>query len=97
VNVGASLGTDKTDFNAPGTVTEVIAPGIGTLTIPFAGSDILYPGGFVGGGQIGYNWQFSPILVVGLEPDFQGIDEKEGSTLTRNFTGSVTGQGLPWL
>jgi hypothetical protein len=34
---------------------------------------------------------------VGLEPDFQGIDEKEGSTLTRNFTGSVTGQGLPWL
>jgi outer membrane immunogenic protein len=29
-------------------------------------------GGVVGGGQIGYNYQFSPWLVVGLETDFQG-------------------------
>jgi outer membrane immunogenic protein len=29
-------------------------------------------GGVVGGGQLGYNYQFSPWLVVGLETDFQG-------------------------
>jgi outer membrane immunogenic protein len=29
-------------------------------------------GGVVGGGQIGYNYQFSPWLVVGAETDFQG-------------------------
>jgi len=29
-------------------------------------------GGVVGGGQIGYNYQFSPWLVVGVETDFQG-------------------------
>jgi outer membrane immunogenic protein len=29
-------------------------------------------GGVVGGGQIGYNYQLAPWLVVGLETDFQG-------------------------
>lgn len=29
-------------------------------------------GGVVGGGQIGFNYQFSPWLVVGVETDFQG-------------------------
>lgn len=30
--------------------------------------------GFVGGGTIGYNWQFSPNWVVGIEADFSGSD-----------------------
>ncbi len=30
--------------------------------------------GFLGGGQIGYNYQFDPNWVVGLEADFQGAD-----------------------
>jgi outer membrane immunogenic protein len=29
-------------------------------------------GGFVGGGQVGYNFQISPMFVVGVEADFQG-------------------------
>jgi len=39
------------------------------------------PGGFVGGGQIGYNWQAmgSP-LVLGLEADLQGADIDESAT-----------------
>src|SRR5215470_4509788 len=28
---------------------------------------------FIGGGQIGYNWQWTPNWVVGLEADFAGI------------------------
>jgi len=28
--------------------------------------------GFIGGGQVGYNWQFAPAWVVGLEADIQG-------------------------
>jgi outer membrane immunogenic protein len=28
--------------------------------------------GFIGGGQIGYNWQVNPTWVAGLETDFQG-------------------------
>jgi outer membrane immunogenic protein len=49
----------------------------------------------VGGGQIGFNWQFSPIWVVGIETDFQGIDNKVSSTLTQNFTAPVFQSGAP--
>jgi outer membrane immunogenic protein len=83
VNAGVSLGTFKTDFNAPGTV---LLPTAGGPTVPFlatfaaSGFDEVYPGGFVGGGQIGFNWQLSPLWVVGAEADFQGADEKEHST-----------------
>jgi len=64
-----------------------------------AGSDITYPGGFIGGGQIGYNWQYSPLIVVGLEADFQGALERDSNIVTSNFTGvaaplSVTGSSV---
>src|SRR6516165_1754793 len=90
VNAGASMGSVKTDFNiAP--VHGVIVGGVndsGRFSIPgFAGSDTVYPDGFIGGGQIGYNWQFSPIWVVGLEADFQGAVEKDHNTLTNSFSG----------
>jgi outer membrane immunogenic protein len=32
------------------------------------------PSGFIGGGQVGYNWQWNKWLVLGLETDFQGTD-----------------------
>jgi outer membrane immunogenic protein len=81
-NIGASFGHVKTDFNAdPVTVT---GP---SITIPgFSQSDTLYPSGFIGGGQIGYNWQFSPIWVAGLEADIQGADEKDSAIFTHPFS-----------
>jgi len=85
VNVGASMGTVKTDFNAaPVTVkTNFSNP----FNIPgFGGTNTESPDGFMGGGQIGYNWQFSPIWVVGVEADFQGALEKDHNTLTGNFS-----------
>jgi outer membrane immunogenic protein len=96
-NAGVSLGTFKTDFNAPTTVAATVsAPGLisasGASTFGFGGTDTLYPGGFIGGGQIGFNWQFSPLWVVGVEADFQGADEKEhGGPFTNNFNGLVRG------
>ena len=36
------------------------------------------PSGFIGGGQIGFNWQWNKWLVLGIETDFQGSD-MEGS------------------
>lgn len=35
--------------------------------------------GFVGGGQVGYNWQASPWWVLGVETDFQGGSVKSAS------------------
>jgi outer membrane immunogenic protein len=65
VNAGGSFGTDKTDFNVAPSSLVAVAPTITgspfTATIPgFAGRDEVYPGGFIGGGQIGFNWQLSP-------------------------------------
>jgi outer membrane immunogenic protein len=45
-------------------------------------------GGFIGGGQVGYNYQFGPNWLVGIEADIQGIVENHG-------TGSVFEFGQP--
>ena len=39
--------------------------------------------GFIGGGQIGYNWQYTPNFLMGVETDFQG--------LTNSSSGSAFG------
>jgi outer membrane immunogenic protein len=36
-------------------------------------------GGFIGGGQVGYNWQFYNNVVAGIEADIQGIASSSGS------------------
>jgi outer membrane immunogenic protein len=43
--------------------------------------------GFIGGGQIGYNWQWTPSWVVGLETDFQGVSAS--NTATVRFPGNT--------
>jgi outer membrane immunogenic protein len=41
--------------------------------------------GFIGGGQIGYNWQVNPAWVVGLETDFQGSNLGGSATVGGRF------------
>ena len=53
--------------------------------------------GFFGGGQIGYNWQFAPAWVAGIEgdiddADIQGIASTSGSGLS-----SSIGTRLDWF
>jgi len=57
-------------FDATGGVNG-IGPGAQAIgEIPFGTS--LNNDGFIGGGQIGYNWQFNNSFVVGIETDIQG-------------------------
>jgi outer membrane immunogenic protein len=90
VNAGASFGHANTDFNvAPVTTTNLTIGG--TVTGPgVAVSDTEHPSGFIGGGQIGYNWQYSPLIVMGLEADFQGALERDSNTLSNPFSLSTT-------
>jgi len=61
-------------------------------------------GGFLGGGQIGYNYQFAPNWVLGLEGDISGLDYKRTvfddiGTLQQktDWLASVTGRlGYTW-
>jgi outer membrane immunogenic protein len=39
------------------------------------------PDGFIGGGQVGFNWQWNKWLVLGVEADFQGSDMEGSKTL----------------
>jgi outer membrane immunogenic protein len=98
VNAGASMGKVKTDFNAPGSFAATVGVNSVPLAATFAGSgfDEVYPGGFIGGGQIGFNWQLSPLWVVGAEADFQGADEKEHSTPSFGVSGPAFFGGLPF-
>jgi outer membrane immunogenic protein len=43
---------------------------------------------FLGGGQIGYNWQWGPNWVLGLEADFDGI-ASPSSTVISAFPGNL--------
>jgi outer membrane immunogenic protein len=59
-----------------------------------SGSDL---DGFVGGGQIGYNWQ-SGALLIGLEGDFQGSAQSTSASGFVPGLGTVTvDQDIPWL
>jgi outer membrane immunogenic protein len=90
-NLGASFGHAKTDFNGtPLTATAPAGP-TATFTPGLAFSDTEYPSGFIGGGQIGYNWQYSPLIVVGLEADFQGALERDTNNLSSPFSFVVPG------
>jgi outer membrane immunogenic protein len=84
-NLGASFGRANTDFNGAPLFGETLSGPV-PFTPGFAGSDTVYPSGFMGGGQIGYNWQYSPLIVVGLEADIQGALERETDNLSpQNF------------
>ncbi len=83
VNVGGGFGEDRVGFGFVG------APGLATAKNAF--------GGAVGGGQLGYNYQFGS-LVTGLETDIQATSLK--STLTAPALAGVSAsysQSVPWF
>ena len=72
-NVGGATTSDNGISN---TGSDTGAGGLGSAlftqgVIPFTVTD--HPQGFVGGGQIGYNWQFWKTMFLGLEADFDGL------------------------
>ncbi|WP_246721966.1 outer membrane protein [Methylosinus sp. H3A] len=56
-------------------------------------------GGVIGGGQIGYNYQFLPTFVVGLETDIQGssVGGDAGSPPFGSPPGGVGSRGVDWF
>jgi outer membrane immunogenic protein len=79
-NAGWAGSTDAvtnhgTDSGAGGLGTSLLLGGI-------PGAINLNQTGFIGGGQVGYNWQVAPTWVVGIEADFQGADAKGSNAFT---------------
>jgi outer membrane immunogenic protein len=70
VNIGYGFGNGDQETGGIAYITGVrnVLPGSSAL----GGSSNL--NGVLGGGQVGYNWQFSPWLVFGIETDIQASD-----------------------
>lgn len=89
LNAGGSFGNNPTTE-----VNETLGVILGTPT--------LSPSGFVGGGQLGYNYQFAPHWVIGIEGDFQGTSQHDsnctgsGCTVLGNFY-FTDDQKLKWF
>jgi outer membrane immunogenic protein len=83
--------------NAGYAFTSVSSPMIGGAigAVPFAGPFSASGNAFLGGGQLGYNWQgFGPI-VLGLETDFQGTI---GSGSVSSVTDAINATAKnPWF
>jgi outer membrane immunogenic protein len=74
VNLGYGIGDDPTTLS---TVSGAAFPGLPPGTPIYSPSSFsIDPKGVIGGGQIGYNWQFAPTWVAGLEADIQGSGMK---------------------
>jgi outer membrane immunogenic protein len=82
--IGANVGWAGSTDAVTVTGTDTGLGGLGTLlaigSIP--GIVNLNQTGFMGGGQIGYNWQVWPNWVVGIEADFQGVSAKASNAFT---------------
>ena len=86
-NVGYNWGTDDVSVNGLA---------IEDFSLPANGSTSLKPTGFIGGVQAGYNWEFAPHWVVGLETDFQWTGQKNSATQTATISSaSCFGLGSP--
>src|SRR5262245_43288978 len=83
-NVGYSWGDAHTD-NA-GIATSIAS---GATTLPFAGSNTARLNGVIGGGQLGYNYQFAPQWVLGFEADIQASGERGSNTFNDPLSGTI--------
>jgi outer membrane immunogenic protein len=115
VNAGYNWGERSNIFTVadPTFVSPIFPLGAGSEAAALATASTNVQGvkddSFIGGGQIGYNYQFSPQWVGGIEADIDGLTNRGISTQTRTvnllppfptefYTGNVTvSSKLDWL
>ena len=84
-------------FAQPGFGVAAISPIYASLSA-LGASGVVSGGnssGFIGGGQIGYNWQFYNSFVAGIEADIQGVATGGGNNATTSALIANAGFGLP--
>jgi outer membrane immunogenic protein len=86
-NLGYSWGHAHTDLTGNGVTTTTF--GFFPSPFGFTDSNTARLNGVIGGGQLGYNYQFSPNGVLGFEADFQGSHERGSGTFTDPFSSST--------
>ena len=76
--IGANAGWAGSTDAVTNLGTDTGAGGLGMSLLKggIPGAINLNQTGFMGGGQVGYNWQVWPTWVVGVDADFEGLDAK---------------------
>ncbi len=88
IYVGVNLGLGGDRFQYPFSVS---VPAIATFA---SGNASITSSGIIGGGQIGYNWQFANNVVLGFETDFDGAAIR--GKATANLNGAALGGAIPF-
>ena len=89
---GATSGQVLTGFTSPSTMIGTALATAMSGAVPT--SIVTDPHGFIGGAQLGYNWQWG-WWVAGLETDFQGADIKGSNSATGAGVGFIPIPGGP--
>jgi outer membrane immunogenic protein len=89
-------GSSVTTYGTPGYNNPAVAGGaVGAipLSAALAAASVISVnnGGFIGGGQVGYNYQFYSNLVVGAEADIQGVAGQSSVGTASGNSGPVAG------
>ncbi|MGD9656068.1 MAG: OmpW family outer membrane protein [Methylocystis sp.] len=76
VNIGYAFGDGAQETGGLGYLTGLVVPGAQLAATPLGSAWSVGQNlrGVVGGGQLGYNYQFNPWLVLGVEADIQAAD-----------------------
>ena len=81
-DASTDIATNWSDFTFPG------LPGVpNSYALSTAHTQKL--NGVIGGGQVGFNYQYGPKWVFGVEADFQGTDQRRSETLDVAFKSTI--------
>jgi outer membrane immunogenic protein len=89
VNVGYSWGNAQSNIIGIGSIG-IVETSIANAN-SFADSSRTQLNGVIGGGQVGYNYQFSPKWVMGFETDIQGSGERGSKAFLDPISGTICG------
>jgi outer membrane immunogenic protein len=91
---GGWIGSINNNITNSGTDTYIHGLGAALLHGKIPGSIALSQNGFIGGGQMGFNWQIGSLWVLGVEADFDGVSGAK-SNATAAFP-AVAGVNVPF-
>ena len=95
LNAGGTFGGDNNIYVAAGALSSNVDAA--ALSATGSGTGDGNFGGFIGGGEIGRNWQLAPTIVAGVETDIQGVAGDGGGSSFASAAPGVLAPGHTFL
>ncbi len=95
LNAGGTFGGDGNIYVTTGALSSNVDAA--ALSATGSGTGDGNFGGFIGGGEIGYDWQLAPTIVAGAEADIQGVAGGGGDVSFASAASGVLAPGHSFL